>query len=115
MKKTDVEDMVNRLVEVRDFASKKLDYNSSTYINQQLIKIIPVLNAEYERLNNEKVVINSPKLLVLGTEDVDTDQTLIDFANTKMSELVENNYKILDFGLYSSNNGKTSVYIKYTD
>ena len=114
MKKSDVELVIDTISNIKEFTNK-LDFNTSKYINQQVIKIKPILDKELERLENEKVTINSPRLLLLGTKDIDSEQTLVDLANTKMSELVENNYKIIDFGLYDNKTQEMYVYIKYTD
>ena len=112
MKKTDVEKVIEVVNSIKNY-TQTLDFNTSTYINKQVIQIMPLLEKELERLENEKININSPKLLVLDAEDVDTEQSLIDYANTRMSELVENNFKIIDFGIYNAPTEK--VYIKYTD
>lgn len=114
MKKSDVELVIDTISNIKEFTNK-LDFNTSKYINQQVIKIKPILDKELERLENEKVTINSPRLLLLSTKDIDSEQTLVDLANTKMSELVENNYKIIDFGLYDNKTQEMYVYIKYTD
>lgn len=114
MKKVDVEKVIEVINNIKDF-TKTMDFKTSTYINQQVIQIQPILAKELERLENEKVVINSPRLLLFSTKDLDGEQTLVDLANTKMSELVENNYKIIDFGLYNNETQEMYVYIKYTD
>ena len=114
MKKNDVELMINTVNNIKDFTNK-LDFNTSKFINQQVIQIMPILKAELERLENAKTTINSPKLLVFCSKDIDTEQSLIDYVNSKMAELVENNFKIIDFGLYDNNTQEMFVYIKYTD
>ena len=114
MKKSDVELVINTINNIKDFTNK-LDFNTSKFINQQVIQIMPILKAELERLENTKTTINSPRLLVFCTKDIDTEQTLIDFANSKMAELVENNFKIIDFGLYENITQEMYIYIKYTD
>lgn len=114
MKKADVEKIIEVIDNIKNF-TKTMDFKTSTYINQQVIQVQPLLNKELERLENEKVVINSPRLLLLSTKDAESEQTLVDLANIKMSELVENNYKIIDFGLYVNKTSETYAYIKYTD
>ena len=106
MKKIDVENVINVLNNIKDF-TKTMDFKTSTYINQQVISVI-------QRLNNEKITINSPKLLLIRTEDLTSGQTLVDVLNTTLSELVENNFKIIDFGVQDSTSGMYA-YIKYTD
>ena len=114
MKKSDVELVINTIDNIKSFTDK-LDFNTSKYINQQVIQVMPILKDELDRLENAKTTINSPKLLVFCSKDIDTEQTLIDYANTKMAELVENKFKIIDFGLYDNNTHEMYVYIKYTD
>jgi len=114
MRKTDVETIITVVDNIKDFTNK-LDFNTSKYINQQVIQVKPILEKELKRLEDEKVEINSPRLLLLSTKELENEQTLVDLANTKMSELVENNYKIIDFGLYDNKTQEMYVYIKYTD
>lgn len=113
MKKIDVENVINVLNNIKDF-TKTMDFKTSTYINQQVISVVPVLEEEIQRLNNEKITINSPKLLLIRTEDLTSGQTLVDVLNTTLSELVENNFKIIDFGVQDSTSGMYA-YVKYTD
>ena len=114
MRKIEVEKIIEVIDNIKDF-TKTMDFKTSTFINQQVIQARPILEKELARLENEKIDINSPRLLLLSTEELDSTQTLVDLANTKMSELVENNYKIIDFGLYEGKTPDVYVYIKYTN
>lgn len=114
MRKSDVEMVLDTIKLISDY-TKTMDFKTSSYINQQVVKIVPVLENEVKRLETEKTVINSPKILLIGTEDLTGEQTLVDTANLKMSELVENGYKIVDFGLFNGKISDLYVYIKYTD
>lgn len=114
MRKTDVEKIIDALNIIKNYTNK-MDFKSSTFINQQLIQIQPILNKELDRLENDNIEINSPKLLLLSTKDLDAEQTLVDLANIRMSELVENNYKIIDFGIYETKMQEMFIFIKYTN
>lgn len=114
MRKTDVEKIIDALNTIKNYTNK-MDFKSSTFINQQLIQIQPILNKELDRLENDNIEINSPKLLLLSTKDLDAEQTLVDLANIRMSELVENNYKIIDFGIYETKMQEMFIFIKYTN
>lgn len=114
MKKSDIELIIDRINDIKDFTNT-LDFNTSRFINQQVIQIMPILKSELDRLDDSKITINSPRLLAFCAKDINSEQSLIDFANNKMSELVENNYKILDFGLYEGSEHNMYVYIKYTN
>ena len=48
MKIQDISNAQIMLEELRDFANKQ-DYNTFTFINQRLVKLIPMLEAEYNR------------------------------------------------------------------
>lgn len=113
MKKVDLENAITSLKELKSFTDR-LEYNTSTFVNQKLMTVFPVLQAEYDRLDNDKVVINCPKLLIVGSKDVTTKQTLTDFVNDKLQELVMNDYKIIDYGLWGRSNEEILIYIKYT-
>lgn len=117
MKKADVEETINVLDNIKK-CTATMDFKTSSYINQQVVKVLPLLEDELTRLETAKVKVNCPKLFVMGVEDLDDGQTLVDALNIEMSELVENGYKIIDFGLYGSTNNvhnNVHAYIKYTD
>ncbi len=114
MKKNDLEIVIETLNDLK-LISNKLDYNTSTAINKRLMTIIPLLEKEYDRLDTEKIKINSPKIMLVSTQDIeDTSMSLTDFVNNLMEDLIEKGYKIIDFGVATST-PTMIMYIKYTD
>lgn len=122
MKKQDIEMIQKQLTEIKSI-SDKLDYNTSSAINQKLIKITPVLSAEYERMNTDNISINCPKLYLFTNREASEQKlTVADFMNKKLQELVVNGYKIIDFGKFDEayneeiDDGKRTIwlFIKYT-
>ena len=114
MRKSDVEVVLDVVNTIKDY-TKTMDFKTSTFINQQVIKLVQLLENEIKRLEDEKTVINSPRLMLVSTNDLKAGQTLVDVANMKMSDLVEGGYKIIDFGLFDGKLDELYVYIKYTD
>ena len=51
MKKIEIENIINNLTELKKF-SNNLDYNTSVVINKTINNIIPVLNKEYQRMDD---------------------------------------------------------------
>ena len=114
MKKSDLDLVIETVKDIKTI-SNRLDYNTSTAINKRISTVLPILENEYERMSNDKVEIHCPKLLILSTKDVpDNKITLTDFTNNVMADLVNSNYKIIDFGITTDSTG-VFVYIKYTD
>lgn len=112
MKKEDLEMIIARVREVKRIGDQQT-YNLSTAINQNLMKIFPILETELERMNTDKIAVNCPALHLIGAngniKDIDE---LTNALNQKMQELVMNDFKILDFGLCG--NSSLMAYIKYT-
>lgn len=113
MKKVELETAIDALKDLK-LISDRLNYNESVAINTKLMLALPVLEKELTRLEAEKIDIACPQLIVLGVKDVNTKQTLSDFVNEKLKELVLADYKIIDYGLYSNNTSDVYVFIKYT-
>ena len=117
MKKSDVELIIETLNDVKTI-SNRLDYNSSTAINKRLMTVLSLLETEYTRMSEDKIEINSPKIMLVGVDDIkcasDNKMSLTEFTNDMMEDLVNKGYKILDYGPVI-NNGTIIVYIKYTD
>lgn len=112
MKKEDIEMIIARVKEVKRIGDQQT-YNLSTAINQNLMKVFPLLENELDRMNNEKITINCPALLLIGAEgEIKDINELTNRLNNKMQELVMNDFKIIDFGLCG--NSSLMAYIKYT-
>lgn len=115
MKKQDLELIQEQLKQIKDI-SDRLDYNTSSSINQKLVKITPVVKTELERLNTEKITINCPKFMTLISSYDKVDEDM----NKKLQELVVNDYKIIDFGIFKTCDGTANkseyvrLFIKYT-
>jgi hypothetical protein len=120
MKKQEVEDLQKLITEIKTI-SDKLDYNTSSAINQRVVKIIPILNTELARLDSSGVEVNCPKILIFTNSDAkQSKMTVQDYMNQKLSELVLNDYIILDYGKldeeYADDNTRIIyMFIKYTN
>jgi len=114
MKKSDVELILDTLKDVKTIVNR-LDYNTSSALNKRIMTIYPLIEKEYDRLDTEKIEINSPKVMLIGLKDANEAQmSLTDFTNNTLEDLVSKNYKIIDFGPVVSDNSIV-MYIKYTD
>lgn len=112
MKKQDIEVCLEALNNIRAISDKQI-YNVSSAINKEIIKIKPVLDEEHKRMNNEKIVINCPAIMFIGTSEIDFSvESLSEFINKKLQELVLNDYKIIDYGICDKEG--ILAYIKYT-
>lgn len=112
MKKQDIEICIEALNNIRAISDKQI-YNVSSAINKEIIKIRPILEEEHRRMNEEKIVINCPAIMFIGTNEIDFNKdSLSEFINKKLQELVLNDKKIIDYGL--SNKEGILAYIKYT-
>lgn len=108
MKKQELEDMIKSLNNIKDIINKE-NYNLSSAVNMNLIHVVPNLEKELERMNTEKVVINCPSLKLIDNDDDNLEKKL----NEAIKELVLQDYKIIDFGMFGTMNN-LSGYIKYT-
>lgn len=119
MKIKDLEEIKEQISEIKSI-SDKLDYVTSTAINQRLIKITPFINDELNRLNLAGVEINGPKILIFTNRDAKNEKlTVQEYMNKKLNELTVADYKIIDFGKmdeeFEDDNTRTIYFfIKYT-
>lgn len=112
MKKSEIELSLEALNNIKSI-SDKLNYNISSSINKEVIKITPILEKELYRLKEDKIVVNCPAILFIGSTDIDFNkESLSEFINKKLQELVLNEYKIIDYGICDKNG--IIAYIKYT-
>lgn len=110
MKKQELETVVKELKEIKDLTDRQ-EYVVSSYANQRFINIFPILDKELKRLSTEKIEVNCPALLLISVEEANkSKQTVTDYINKKLQELVLQEYKIIDYGIYNEN----LLYIKYT-
>ena len=120
MKKEELENIMTNLKSITNIASKQ-DYNTSTAINKLVNQINPIIKAEYDRLDKDKVEINCPKILIFTNRDALKIKMLVqDYMNDKLKELVIGGYKIIDYGkldeeIMDDNTRTLYFYIKYTD
>lgn len=119
MKKIDIEQIQTQLEEIKAYMDKQ-DYNSSTYINQRIIKIRPILEAEIRRMDRDDIEVHTPKILIFTNREAKQNKkTVQEYMNYKLHELVINDYKIIDYGkldeAYEDDNTRTIyLFIKYT-
>lgn len=119
MKIKEVEDIKKLLADIKSI-SDGLDYNTSTAINQKLIKITPVLNSELNRLEAQGVDVTGPKILIFTNKEVKQNKMSIqDYMNKQLNNLVLADYKVIDYGkldeYYEDDNTRiVNFYIKYT-
>lgn len=115
MKKQDIE-MLQKYVDEIKQVSDKLDYNTSSAINQRIVKITPLLKSELDRVDNNKIEIDCPQIIVIKSNEVmnrKENKSITDYMNNKLKELVLNEYKIIDFGIVP-NGQEVYAFIKYT-
>lgn len=119
MKIKDVENIQKWLDDIKVVADKE-SYNVSSAINKSLVKILPLLKEEHERLSDNHIEVNCPKIYIFTNRDAkEYKQTVQDYMNNKLQGLVSNDFKILDFGKmdeeFEDDNSRTIYfYIKYT-
>lgn len=98
MKKQDLELMKLNVDEIKAFAEKQ-DYNSYTYINQRLVKIVKVIDDEMNRLTSNGDDMTLPKIAIFTNQDArDNNMKVDEYMNMRLRELVVNGCKIFDFG-----------------
>lgn len=117
MKKNELENAISSLKIIKEI-SNKLDFNNSTAINQQYIKILPILEKELDKMEKNTIDINCPKLILIKFQDIGVGETIADTINNKLAELSNNDFKIIDFNLYNntvSADDDIIAYIKYTN
>lgn len=115
MKKQDIE-MLQKYVDEIKQVSDKLDYNTSSAINQRIVKITPLLKSELDRVDNNKIEIDCPQIIVIKSNEImnkKENKSITDYMNNKLKELVLNEYKIIDFGIVP-NGQEVYAFIKYT-
>ena len=118
MKVTDLESIQESL-DIIKTVSDKLDYNTSSAINKEIIKISPIISKEIERMDTEKITINCPKILILSIENLMAKfyaSDLTDAINEQLKELVVNGYKIIDYEISQDtlSYGSKAFVVKYT-
>ena len=114
MRKSDIDDMLKACETIRNIFNKQ-NYNVSSAINQNLVKVTNKLKEEFERMDNEKLVINCPAIILIKAADLRyQEMSLSDYMNNKMKELVMNNYKIIDIGISNVEGNFIYAFIKYT-
>lgn len=112
MRKSDLEKSIEDLEALRGIAARQ-DYNTSVEINQKLIKVLPLLQNELAKMNRDNYDITSPMIAEITQKDCeDTHQSMQDFMNNYMAELVEHDLSIIDFGINYIDGSKIG-YIKY--
>ena len=120
MKLDDINRSIDLLKTLQDYLNG-LEYNISSYSNQILVKVLPILQDEKIRLENSGVEINCPKIKIFTNLDAKNNkQTVEEYMNYCLRELVINNYKIIEYGKideqYADDNTRVIYfYIKYTD
>ena len=115
MKKQDIE-MLQKYVDEIKQVSDKLDYNTSSAINQRIVKITPLLKSEWDRVDKNKIEIDCPQIIVIKSNEImnrKENKSITDYMNNKLKELVLNEYKIIDFGIVP-NGQEVYAFIKYT-
>lgn len=118
MKISDLETIQESLNNIK-LTSDKLDYNTSSTINKEIIKISPIITKEIERMDTEKITIDCPKMLILSIESLMAKfytSELTDAINEQLKELVVNGYKIIDYNVSHDilSYGSQAFVVKYT-
>jgi len=117
MKKSEIEQSIKILKDLKK-STEKLDFNTSVLVNQHVMGILPILEKEYARLDEDKIELNCPELKIIGVDttlETNKKEKLADEINRVMRELVSEEYKIVDYGIVSPVlNNVMYAYIKYT-
>ena len=119
MKVKELEEIKNLLNGIKSI-SDKLDYNTSTAINQKLIKINPMINNEIERLTKQGVDVTGPKILIFTNRSAKRENvTVQEYMNKRLNELVLDGNKVIDYGkldeeIEDDNSRTIFFFIKYT-
>ena len=120
MRISDIRNIKDLICEIKEFTNT-MDYNTSSYINERIVKILPLLEEEEKRLENTDTTITSPKICIFtATQAINDADTVESYMNNKLRELVINGYKVIDYGRLDTikdEDGKSEIYlfIKYTD
>lgn len=118
MKQSDLDILSSTIKDIRNF-SNKLEYDTSSYINEKLNDISPIIDSEYKKLDNT-LDTTCPMIKLVSYKDCNTNDLPFDFTNPDiisftinkvMSQLVSEGYKIYDYGLFVKD--LTVAYIKY--
>ena len=113
MKKQDIIEIIDDLKAIKSLTDKEI-YLVSKEANQHFVKIFPKLEEELKRMDNNNVEVNCPSIMLIKDAKAKTDFTsTTELINTKIQELVMQDYKIIDFGLQPGN--PDIIYIKYTN
>lgn len=122
MKKEELLQIEQGLNEIKRIADKE-SYLVSSAINNQYIKIEPILKQELQRMDAQGVEINCPRIKTIPRVQVwDKEHDMFEYTlsnedfdslvNDNLRDLVNNGYKIIDYGY---KNNCDDVIIKYTD
>lgn len=118
MKICDLEKIINIIDDLK-LIGDRLDYNESCAINQGLMKIKPYIKDEMDRMKKDGIEINSPKIYIERIVNPDVNNAIENLqtqVNTKLQELVQQDYKIIDYNVALNINDLYSYFwIKYTN
>ena len=119
MKIREIENIQNWLNDIKVIADRQ-SYNISSDINKSIVKIMPLLKEEKDRLQDNHIEINCPKILIFTNKEAkEYKQTVQDYMNSKLQGLVSNGFRIIDYGkmdesFEGDNSRLVYFYIKYT-
>ena len=115
MKQKELDSVMTSLKNIKDFSDKQ-EYQISSFINKQINNIMPIMQNEYKRLDEDYSNTTSPKIKIVTAQDyvADNSNNMKECAvNRVVSELVNEGYKILDYNIYPQDNIKYFGYVKY--
>ena len=111
MKKQEIETIIQKLKEVKEITDKQ-EYLVSSAINQKLTEVFPLLDKELQRLDNNKIEVTSPAIVLVNYDpESNPDKSFTEYFNSVLHNLVLQDFKIIDYGIYP---GLITGYIKYT-
>lgn len=115
MKVIEIEDIINSLRELNQFASKQ-DYNISSRINKTVMHIESILQQELNKLKTENIDLNGPKIMLITNEDVKiSGNDIVTLTNNALSDLISKGFHVLDYNVMNIYDLERSYsYIKYT-
>lgn len=94
MKKIELEEIKQGLMEIQEITNKQ-EYLVSSYVNQRLAKMYPLIDKEIHRMESTGVEVNCLKVLIMHYKP-DSKISFTDLINTEIAKLTQNDYKVID-------------------
>lgn len=117
MKQTEVQQLKESIKNLKSITDSE-QYLVSSTANKEYNKMMPILDKEQERLSNEKMEVNSPKVITARHDNL---SALQEDMNNMLAQIVASDNKVIDYDIkpivfFADNLSSTSYLgiIKYT-